>query len=133
MRMLGGNKCCGVEFRPLVTNFLLRKVFQLDNCHLSGYIIDSMIESFKHKGLKKFFEKGDSSKIHQVHTRRLQLILTQINAARDIRDMNFPGSNLHRLSSEKKNIWSVNVSGNLRVIFRFEDRDVYDVDYLDYH
>ena len=92
-----------------------------------------MIESFKHKGLKKVFEKGDSSKIHQANTRRLQLILTQLHAVRNIRDMNVPGSNLHRLSSDKKNIWSVNVSGNWRVIFRFEDRDVYDVDYLDYH
>jgi proteic killer suppression protein len=92
-----------------------------------------MIESFKHKGLRKFFEKGDSSKIHQAHTRRLQLILTQLHAARDIRDMNFPGSNLHRLSGDKKDFWSVSVSSNWRVIFRFEDGDAYEVDYLDYH
>jgi proteic killer suppression protein len=92
-----------------------------------------MIESFKHKGLKKFFEKGDSSKIHQAHTRRLQLILTLLHGATDIRDMNFPGSNLHKLSGDKKDFWAVSVSGNWRVIFRFEDGDAYDVDYLDYH
>lgn len=90
-----------------------------------------MIESFKHKGLRKFFEKGDASKIQQAHTRRLQLILTQLHAARDIRDMNFPGSNLHKLSGDKKKFWSVSVSGNWRVIFRFEDGDAYDVHYLD--
>jgi len=62
-----------------------------------------MIVSFKHKGIRLFFEKGISSKIRQEHTRRLQLILTQLNAASDIKDMNFPSSNLHRLTGDKKN------------------------------
>ncbi|MFQ5794720.1 MAG: type II toxin-antitoxin system RelE/ParE family toxin [Candidatus Bipolaricaulia bacterium] len=92
-----------------------------------------MIESFKHKGLRRFFEKGDSSKIQQAHIRRLRLILTQLHAAKEIRDMNFPGSNLHMLTGDKKGFWSVSVSGNWRVIFRFEDGHAYDVDYLDYH
>lgn len=92
-----------------------------------------MIESFKHKSLKKFFETGDSSKLNQAHVRRLRLILTQLHAAQNIRDMNFPGSNLHKLSGDKEDFWSVSVSGNWRVIFRFEDGDAYDVDYLDYH
>ena len=92
-----------------------------------------MIESIKHKGLKRFFEKADSSKIHQAHTRRLQLILTLLHGASEIKDMNFPGSNLHKLSGDKQDFWSVRVSGNWRVIFRFEDGDAYDVDYLDYH
>jgi proteic killer suppression protein len=92
-----------------------------------------MIESFKHKGLKNYFEKGDSSKIHQAHTRRLQLILTLLQSAKEIKDMNFPGSNLHKLSGDKNNFWSIKVSGNWRIIFRFEDGDAYEVDYLDYH
>ena len=92
-----------------------------------------MIESFKHKGLKKYFEKGDSSKIQPGHKKRLRLILTQLNATATVRDINFPGSNLHRLSGDKKGFWSVNLSGNWRIIFRFEDGNAYHVDYLDYH
>ena len=58
---------------------------------------------------------------------------TKSNENQNIRDMNFPGSNLHKLSGDREGFWSVSVSGNWRVIFRFEDGDVYDVDYLDYH
>lgn len=67
------------------------------------------------------------------HVVRLRLILSLLHAANEIKDMNFPGSNLHKLSGDRKNFWSINVSGNWRVIFRFVDGDAYDVDYLDYH
>jgi proteic killer suppression protein len=92
-----------------------------------------MIESFKHKGLKKYFETGDSSKLNQAHIRRLRLILTQLHATQNISDMNFPGSNLHKLSGDKEDFWSVSVSGNWRAILGSVDGDAYDVDYLDYH
>jgi toxin HigB-1 len=92
-----------------------------------------MIQSIKHKGLKLFFEKGNSSKIQPTHKRRLRLILTLLHAAKDIKDMNYPGSNLHRLSGDFKNYWAVNVSGNWRIVFRFEKGEVFDVDYIDYH
>lgn len=92
-----------------------------------------MIKSFKHKGLKKFFEKDDASRIHQNHIKRLRLILTLLHGAKETKDMNFPGSNLHRLVGDKQDLWSVRVSGNWRIVFRLEYGDVYDVDYLDYH
>jgi proteic killer suppression protein len=92
-----------------------------------------MVESIKHKGLKLFFEKGDSSKINQTHRKRLQLILSLLHAAVQVSDLNFPGSNLHPLKGERQDFWSINVSGNWRIIFRFENGNVYDVDYLDYH
>ena len=47
--------------------------------------------------------------------------------------MNFPGSDLHKLSGEYENFWAVSVSGNWRLVFKFEDGDAFDVDYLDYH
>ncbi|MEO6685824.1 MAG: type II toxin-antitoxin system RelE/ParE family toxin [Dyadobacter sp.] len=47
--------------------------------------------------------------------------------------MNFPGSGLHKLSGNLNDFWSVKVSGKYRIIFKFEDENVYDVDYLDYH
>ncbi len=61
------------------------------------------------------------------------MILTIPCAANDIKDINFPGSNLHRLSGEDKDFWAVNVSGNWRIIFHIKNGDVFDVDYLDYH
>lgn len=92
-----------------------------------------MIQSFKHKGLKLFFESGNYSKVQPAHRKRLKLILTILHAASDVKDLNYPGSNLHRLSGEFKDYRAVNVSGNWRIIFRLEDGDVFDVDYLDYH
>ena len=92
-----------------------------------------MIESFKNKSLQLYFEKGDSSKINPGHQKKVKLILTLLQAAVDIKDLNFPGSDLHALKGPRKGFWSIKVSGNWRIIFRFENGDVHDVDYLDYH
>ena len=92
-----------------------------------------MIHSIRHKGLRAFFEKGDSSKIQQTHRKRLSIILTILHGASDLKDLNYPGSNLHPLKGELKDFWSISVSGNWRLIFKFTDGDVYDLDYVDYH
>jgi proteic killer suppression protein len=92
-----------------------------------------MIQSFKHKGLRKFYEKGDFSKVQPTHRKKIRLILSLLNAATEIRDMNFPGSNLQRLTGDLNKYWAVSVSGNWRILFIFEDGDAFDVDYLDYH
>ncbi len=92
-----------------------------------------MVRSFRHKGLRLYFEKGQAAKIQPAHRTKLRLILTLLDAATEVGDMNFPGSNLHPLRGDLKGFWSVTVSGNWRVVFRFEDGDAHDVDYLDYH
>jgi proteic killer suppression protein len=92
-----------------------------------------MIITFKHKGLKTYFETGNGSKIKQDHTKRLRLILAKLQSAEEIKDMDFPGSGLHSLKGDKKNYWSVSISGNWRLIFRFEKGYAYEVDYIDYH
>ena len=92
-----------------------------------------MIKSFNHKGLKDFFYKGISKKIKPEHREKIKLILFLINNAEIVQDVNFPGSNLHKLKGRKKEFWSVNVSGNWRIIFKFEKSNVYNVDYIDYH
>ncbi len=92
-----------------------------------------MIKSFKHKGLKDFFEFGDRSGIMPHHTKKLQLLLTALNVAKDERDMNVPHWQLHALHGNLKSHWSVSVSGNWRVTFRFDQGDVVLVDYQDYH
>ena len=92
-----------------------------------------MIKSFKHKGIEEFFYTGNKKGINPEHAGKLERILDRLNAAHDIKDMNYPGSNLHKLIGDKKGQFAVRVSGNWRVIFDFIDGDAYIVDYDDYH
>ena len=92
-----------------------------------------MIRSFAHKGLRKFYETGSNAGIRPEHKKRLQLVLGVLNAAVKIQDVALPGLGLHRLTGKLSGFWSVSVSGNWRVIFRFEDGEALDVDYIDYH
>ena len=92
-----------------------------------------MIKSFKHKGLEDFFYKGSKRGIKPDHANRLTRILDRLNAANEIKDMNYPGSFLHQLSSDKKGLHAVKVSGNWRIFFKFIDGDAYIVNYDDYH
>jgi len=92
-----------------------------------------MIKSFKHKGLEDFFYTGSKKGIMPQHANKLGKILDRLNAANDIKDMNYPGSFLHQLSGDKKGKYAVKVSGNWRIIFEFVDSDAYIVDYDDYH
>ena len=93
-----------------------------------------MIQSFAHKGLKIFFEKGDAKKINPSHLEKIRNILARLHSSKDLRDMNYPGSNLHLLKKPPlRGFYSVNVSGNYRIVFRFENGDAYDIDYLDTH
>ncbi len=92
-----------------------------------------MIKSFKHKGLEDFFYSGKKKGIKPQHADRLEKILDRLNAASEIRDMNYPGSNLHSLSGNLKGQYAVNVSGNWRVFFEFTDGNAYIVNYDDYH
>lgn len=73
-----------------------------------------VIKSFKHKGLEDFFCSGSKKGIRTKHSNRLEIILDRLNAANDIRDMNYPGSFLHQLSGDKKTQNSFRVSGNWR-------------------
>jgi toxin HigB-1 len=92
-----------------------------------------MIKGFKHKGLKKLYETGSKQGVKPEHATRLRLILARIDASFDPDDMNLPGLGLHPLKGSLKSFWSVSVSGNWRVIFRFENGNATDVDYIDYH
>ena len=92
-----------------------------------------MIKSFKHKGLENFFYQGIKKGIKPEHASRLERILDRLHAASEIKDMNYPGSNLHKLSGDKNGQYSVSVSGNWRVFFEFIHGDAYIVDYDDYH
>lgn len=92
-----------------------------------------MIRSFRHKGLARFFLSGSTAGIQAAHAKRLRLILGRLHAAADARDMDLPGLKLHPLTGNRIGVWSVTVSGNWRVTFRFEDGDADVVNYEDYH
>ena len=92
-----------------------------------------MIKSFKHKGLKLFFETGSSRGIRQEHKQKLRIRLAALDTAAGIDDMDLPGYRLHSLKGTKKVIWPIDVSKNWRLTFEFKDGNAYFVDYEDYH
>ena len=92
-----------------------------------------MIISFKHKGLEDFFNTGRKSGVQAKHIKRLRLVLGRLHAATSVDDMNLPGLFLHSLSGSRAEIWSVRVSGNWRITFRFNGIHAEIVNYEDYH
>lgn len=95
--------------------------------------MQSMILSFYHKGLQNFFETGSIAGIQAKHAGRLSNILGLLDRAKHVQDMAIPGYDLHPLRGNKKGLWAMKVSGNWRIVFKFENGDAYVVDYLDYH
>lgn len=92
-----------------------------------------MIANFKHKGLKAFFENGTLRGIQADHQKRLSNILAILDEMETVVEMNLPCYGFHKLKGDLKEFYSVSVSGNWRIIFKFFDGNVYDVDYKDYH
>ncbi len=92
-----------------------------------------MIKKFKQKKLKDLFDTGKSAKIGQTLHRRILLILDILHGACTPEDTNFPGSRFHELKGSLKSFYSVSVSGNWQIIFRFESGNAYDVELIDYH
>ena len=104
----------------------------VDTCNVSCYIC-AMIINYKHKGLELYALRGDRSKLQQHHVQKIKTILSRLDVIKNIQEMNQPGYYLHQLGGDLSDYYSIRVSGNYRIIFRFEDGNVYDVDYLDYH
>jgi len=92
-----------------------------------------MIENFKDRRLKRLYERGDRSKIRADLVDKVERILARLDQALVIDDMNLPGYRLHELKGDLKGFWSVSLSGNWRIIFRFENGKAYDVEMIDYH
>ena len=92
-----------------------------------------MIKSFKHKGLKKFYENGNTSGIQPAHKQKLRMRLTALDTATEINDMDLPGFRLHQLKGLKQGLWAIDVSKNWRITFEFKDGDAFIVNYEDYH
>jgi proteic killer suppression protein len=92
------------------------------------------IRTFRHKGLKRLYEAGERRDILAALAEKIADVLLAIDEAVRPGDVGlFPGWRLHPLKGDLKGFWSVSVSGNWRVVFRFEKGDAFDVDLTDYH
>lgn len=92
-----------------------------------------MIIGFCHRGLKRYYERGDESPIRPDLLSRVERILTLLDQIQTVEEMNLHSFNLHPLKGDLKGFWSVTVRANWRIIFRFQKGDVYDVELIDYH
>ncbi|HKZ96656.1 MAG TPA: type II toxin-antitoxin system RelE/ParE family toxin [Hyphomicrobiaceae bacterium] len=92
------------------------------------------IRSFRHRGLKRLFERDQVRGIPPSFVDKLRDMLAVIDAAETVEDIGvFPGWRLHPLKGELAGFWSLTVSGNWRLIFRFENNDAFDLELVDYH
>jgi proteic killer suppression protein len=93
-----------------------------------------MIESFKNKGLQELFTTGKTKRLPQERLKKIKGILTMIDAAIDIADLRIPAFRLHQLKAPPYvGYWSIDVSGNYRIIFIFLNGKVSNLEYLDTH
>ena len=90
------------------------------------------VRSFRHIGLKRLYERGEERRVPPNFRGRAKAILALLDQADTIADLNAPGYRLHPLKGRAR-CWSMRVSGNWRIVFRIEDREIYEVDLEDYH
>jgi toxin HigB-1 len=92
-----------------------------------------MIRSIRHKGLKRLHQDDDARGVISEHTLKLRDILARLDAASTVDDLDLPGFRLHPLKGGLRGFWAITVRANWRLTFRFEDGEVFDLDYVDYH
>ena len=92
-----------------------------------------MIVGFRHKGLRLLFEKADRRRVPPAQAAKIERILARLDQASEVGHMDLPGFRLHPLKGDRKGLWAVSVSGNWRIVFRFEGGHADDVDLIDYH
>ena len=92
-----------------------------------------MIRSFRHRGLKRLYERGDRSQIRADMLDKIENILAKLDTSSVPEKMDLPGHRLHPLKGDLKGFWAVTVRANWRIIWRFQGEDAVDVDLIDYH
>ncbi len=92
-----------------------------------------MIRTIKHRGLKRLYEHNDPRGVLSQYVQKIDRILFALDNAEAITDVDLPGFRLHALKGDQRGFWSIRISGNWRIIFRFDGQDITDVDLVDYH
>jgi toxin HigB-1 len=92
-----------------------------------------VIRNFRHRGLRRLYENDDRRGVPADRSDKIARILARLDEADAAQKMDLPGYRLHPLKGELRGFWAVNVSGNWRIVFRFEGGHACDVDMIDYH
>jgi len=92
-----------------------------------------MIRGFRNRRLRDLYQKGETRGLNPEHIPKILRVLARLDVASRPEDMDLPGFHLHRLKGDLAGHWSVTIRANWRIVFRFEDGEPKDVDYLDYH
>lgn len=92
-----------------------------------------VIKSFRHRGLKRLYERDDKSQVRADMLDRIENILALLDRANRPEVMDLPGFRLHPLKGDMRGFWAVTVRANWRIVWRFEGTDAVDVDLIDYH
>jgi proteic killer suppression protein len=92
-----------------------------------------LIQSIRHKGRRRLYEGDDPRGVIAEHVVKLRDILARLDASGSVADLDVTSFKLHPLKGALRGFWAITVRANWRVIFRFEDGDALDVDYVDYH
>jgi toxin HigB-1 len=92
-----------------------------------------VIKNFKHKGLELYFKRDARRLVNLKMLSKIERILDRLDAAILVEDMDLPNFGLHALKGSRKGYWSVKVSGNWRITFKFEGLHAYEVNLEDYH
>ena len=92
-----------------------------------------MITSITHKGLRKFYEEGDAALLDQRYLIKIEMLMTALDAITEEKDIIALGKNIHKLKGDYEAYWSLNITGNLRMIFKFEKHNIVNLNLVDYH
>ena len=92
-----------------------------------------MIETIKHKGLRRLYEENDRRGIRPDMVDKIQKVLSALEAATGPEDMELPLFRFHPLTGDWRGTYSVTVKANWRVTFRFQEGAAHDVNLEDYH
>ena len=113
-------------------NWRVAEEIDLDACNYERYIV-TMIQTFRHDGLKRYFETGNPKGLTAEMAKRIQVRLNVLNRAKELKDIALPGFGFHPLKGDREGEHSISVTGNYRMTFRFERGDVLDLNLEDYH
>ena len=92
-----------------------------------------MIVSFRHKGLQLLYAAGDKRRLPAEYADKIARMLARLDEATAVTDLDLPGFRLHALKGNLTGYWSLSVSGNWRLVFRFDAGNAFDLDLVDYH
>lgn len=92
-----------------------------------------MIESIRLRGLKRLYERGDKSRLRRDIADKAELYLSVLDSAEKLEELDITGFGFHPLTGNMRGFYSVFVSRNHRIVFRFEEGKAFDIDLVDYH